>query len=77
LKQSGKDKVLSLNKRRAMLGTLGYVPHPGLDVGRVGNPLPDGTKPRLYVKASHTAYALTDKALIRQMYINANGPPGT
>lgn len=74
LKQSGKDRVLSINKRRAMLGTLGYVPHPGLDDGRVGNPLPDGTKPRLYVKASHTAYALTDKALIRQMYINANAP---
>ena len=74
LTRVGKDKAISINKRRAMLGMLGYVPHPGLDDGRVGSPLPDGTKPRLYVKSSHSAYALTDKAVIRQLFINANMP---
>lgn len=75
VKQAGKDRALSINKRRAMLVSLGYVPHPGLADGRVASPLPDGTRPRLYVKPDHSAYALTDRAIIRQLFLNANGPP--
>jgi hypothetical protein len=73
LKQNGKDKVLSLNKRSAMLGALGYIPHPGLTDGRVATPLPDGTRPRLFVKSGHLTATATDKALIRQLYLNAQG----
>lgn len=71
LKRNGKDRVISLNKRGAMLGTLGYVPHPGLLDGRVSTPLTDGTRPRLFLKPSHTAFGLTDKPLIKQLFENA------
>lgn len=37
---------------RAIISALGYVPHPSLADGRVGSPLADGTRPRLYVAAS-------------------------
>ena len=76
LRNSGKDKSMSLNKRRAMLAGLGYIPHPGLADGRVAMPLPDGTKPRLYVKAGHASCDVTDRALVRQLYLNVNGAPG-
>ena len=76
LRNSGKDKAISINKRRAMLAGLGYVPHPGLTDGRVAMPLPDGTKPRLYVKPGHPSFDVQDKALVRQLYLNVNGAPG-
>jgi hypothetical protein len=71
LKAIGKDKMISLNKRAAILGTLGYIPHPGLTDGRVSSPLTDGTKPRLYIKPDHVTAALTDKVLIKQLFETA------
>lgn len=45
-------KGLAHNKRKEMLRALGYVQHPALMDGRVANNImPDGAKPRLYVRA--------------------------
>lgn len=60
---------LSLAKRREMLLGMGYVLHPGLDGGRVNNPvLPDGRKPQLYVLAGHPALMLRGPAEIAKAY---------
>lgn len=52
LKETGHR--LSINKRRAMLNTLGYEWHPGLNEGRsVGIVMPDGGCPRLFIRNGH------------------------
>jgi Family of unknown function (DUF5906) len=49
-----KGKFIAPNKRRDMLKALGYVTHPGLpDDGRVPVSLPDGQRPRLFIKPGH------------------------
>jgi hypothetical protein len=54
LDQSLRGRIIAKNKRRDMLKALGYVPHPGLrEDGRSPISLPDGQRPRLYVKAGH------------------------
>lgn len=47
------------HKRREMLATMGYRPHPGLPGGRAHNPvLPDGGRSVLFIKAGHPAEGL-------------------
>jgi hypothetical protein len=54
------------NKRKDMLATLGYHHHPGLPDGRVFNDvLPDGAKPRLFVRAGHESSSLVGGAVAR------------
>jgi len=56
-------------KRREMLQALGYDYHPGLNDGRVHNPVaPDNGKPRLYVLRGHLSTNLTDVAAICKAY---------
>jgi len=45
----GKGTSIPRNKRREMLDTLGYMPHPGLPDGRATINDTDGTRPYLYV----------------------------
>jgi len=45
----GKGSSIPRNKRREMLDTLGYTPHPGLPDGRATVNDTDGTRPYLYV----------------------------
>ena len=62
----------------ALLGPLGYVPHPALgQVGQVHNRLLDGTKPRLYVKKGHTAEAITGARDAAAAYSTAQGVAAT
>jgi hypothetical protein len=50
----GKDRSVSRNARRSMLINLGYVLHPSLkDDGRITMVMPDGSRPRFYVKRGH------------------------
>jgi hypothetical protein len=44
----GKGQVLARNKRREMLESLGYMPHPGLPEGRATTFDTDGTRPHLF-----------------------------
>lgn len=61
-----------LNKRRAMMNAIGYDYHPHLPEGRVpGVVMPDGGKPRLYVKEGSLLAQLTDPAAIVKRYSDA------
>lgn len=74
LHESGKAKFIARNKRREMLAALGYVIHPRLPDGRMSKPLTDGTRPALYIKRGHSAYAVTDLAIVGLLYENAQKP---
>lgn len=67
-------KSISLRRQVEILNSLGYVQHPHLTGGRVDNAvLPDGAKPRLYLKAGHIALNETRRAEIARMYSAAQG----
>ena len=62
IKSNGLERAYPPNKRRELLRTMDYVPHPGLTNGQVNNMvLPDSVKSRLYVKATHPSYSKTGK----------------
>jgi hypothetical protein len=66
------------NRRRELLKTLGYDWHPGLPQGRVNNAvMPDGGKPRLFVKAGTPQAMLTGAAEIGKAYTAAQKAAGT
>jgi hypothetical protein len=63
------------NKRGEIMSAIGYELHPGLSDGRVNNPvMPDGGKPRLYVKRDHPAYHLVGPSAIAAAYVSAQMP---
>lgn len=67
-----KRKDLPLTKRRDMLASLGYVPHPSLNSGRVNNPvMPDNCKPRLYVRAGSELERLEGPRTVAAAYTEA------
>lgn len=73
LKDAGRR--IPRNKRGDIMATLGYELHPGLIDGRVNNPvMPDGGKPRLYVRRDHPAYHLVGAAAIASAYASAQMP---
>jgi Family of unknown function (DUF5906) len=51
--RTGRSKQLPINVRRNIVEGLGYTPHPGLPDGLLHTALPDGTRPRLYVREEH------------------------
>lgn len=66
------DGRIPRNARKALLEGMGYEWHPGLDHGRVNNDvLPDGGKPRLFLKRSHLAWDMTGAAEIARAYVQA------
>jgi Family of unknown function (DUF5906) len=67
----GRGKFLARNKRREMLSTLGYEPHPKLLDGRLNVALQDGTKPTLYIKRNNPAAGIEDQKLIKHLYETA------
>jgi hypothetical protein len=72
LSKRGRAHTIPHNRRREMLGRMGYFPHPGLPEGRTHNAvLPDGAKPRLYVPKLHTSVGLTDPRDIAAAYTKA------
>ena len=70
-------KRIPPNKRREILRALGYDWHPGLTNGRVNTACPEGGKPRLYIKRDHIHAQLKDAAIIRRLYIEAQGAEGS
>lgn len=67
------DKRIPPKKRRELLESIGYYPHPNLNGGRAhGSSIIDGgAKPRLYIKAGHLAAQLTRPADILDRYTAA------
>lgn len=60
---------VNLAKRKEMLGSMGYILHPGLPEGRVNNPVqPDGRKPQLFILATHPHAQLRGAAEIAKAY---------
>jgi len=74
LKSMRRDNSIPINKRRELLNDLGYDHHPALRGGRVNNAvLPDGGKPRLFVKRGHLACNITVPAAVAKAYQDAQG----
>jgi hypothetical protein len=73
LEKLGVARRVTHSKRKEMLEALGYAYHPALVEGRVNNlVLPDGGKPRLFVKNDSPARAITGAAEAAKAYEQAN-----
>jgi len=60
------------NKRKELLATLGYEPHPALAAGRVNEVVtPDNGKPKLYVKRGHLSANLATAKGVAEAYSKA------
>lgn len=60
------------NKRKDLMGTLGYVWHPGLELGKATSILqPDGIRSRLYVRVGTPQAALKEPGAICRAYSQA------
>ena len=67
LRESRRD--IHRTKRRTIIEALGYIPHPALKDGRVNNMvMPDGCKPRLYVRRGSEVAQLTHPQEIARRY---------
>jgi primase-polymerase (primpol)-like protein len=79
LRNKRRDMSIPINKRRALLKTLGYDWHPALSNGRVNNPvMPDNGKPRLFIREGHPHINLTtpkDVAAVYEAAQTAGGGP--
>jgi len=64
---------VTLRRLGSALHHLGYVKHPGLRDGRCDDPvvIPDGGKPRLYIKPDHSSATLTAHTAIVGAYVAA------
>ncbi len=73
LQEKRYDRMVPRNKRTDVLATLGYVPHPGLQGGRIATvSTVDGSKSRLYVKQdSPLLLNLTGPRAILEVYEKA------
>lgn len=68
------NKRIPPNKRKELLGGLGYVLHPGLKDGRVNSVvLQENGKPRLYIKSEHPSASLETPPGVLAAYIKAQG----
>jgi hypothetical protein len=73
LERLGVARRVTHSKRKEMLNDLGYTYHPALVEGRVNNlVLPDGGKPRLFVKTDSQARAIQGAAEAAKAYEQAN-----
>ena len=67
------ERFAPINRRKHILADLGYVPHPGLNDGRVTRVLlcDGGKKPRLFIRADSESAMLTDAQQIQGLYESA------
>jgi len=73
LERLGVARRVTHSKRKEMLNDLGYAYHPALVEGRVNNlVLPDGGKPRLFVKTDSPARTIQGAAEAAKAYEQAN-----
>lgn len=64
-----KRRHMAPNRQRETLVALGYDWHPGLTNGRTDNVVqPDGTKPKLYIRAGHPMTGLVGSTAIAHAY---------
>lgn len=69
LRNMHKETAIPVNKRRDTIRGLGYDWHPALRDGRVNNAvMPDGKKPRLFIKAGHIHANLTSPKAVADAY---------
>ena len=68
LKNMRADKMIPINKRGEILNSMGYHHHPHL---------PDGAKPRLFIKMNHLALQLTTPTEIQKAYEDAQTMPSS
>jgi hypothetical protein len=72
LERLGAERRIPHNKRRELLQNLGYDWHPGLNCGRVNRViLPDGGKPKLYIKLNHVDAQIVGVTEITEAYTQA------
>lgn len=73
IEQRKDGRRVPTNKRKDMLGALGFIPHPNLADGRVSCAvaIDGGVKPRLYIKREHLACQLTTNQQIVEAYVKA------
>lgn len=72
LEKLNAKRFLPHNKRRELLQALGFEYHAGLKDGRVNNVvMPDGGKPRLFIKQWHVHGQETNGAKIAELYSDA------
>ena len=73
LERLGAARRFTHSKRKEMLDNMGYVYHPALTDGRVNNTVvPDGGKPRLFVKKNSAAWAIVGGAEVAKDYERTN-----
>lgn len=74
LEDKNAARRVPLNKRKPLLESLGYVYHPGLKDGRLNNTvLPDGGKPKLFIRVDHNDRFLRAPSDISRAYSVAQG----
>lgn len=65
-------KLAPLNTRTELMRRLGFKPHPALDKGRCTvEVLPDGARPRLFIRDGHIAANIDSPVLAMQKYTEA------
>jgi len=70
------ERQIPINKRRMLLQQLGYDWHPALLNGRVNSVIiPEGCKPRLFIKKDHIAQGLKTPAEVVKAYTRAQKYP--
>lgn len=69
------SRRVSRQRQSATLAALGYVLHPGLPGGRACHPVmvPDGGRPRLWIKPGHLSENAASPADVARMYQQAQG----
>ena len=73
LERLGAARRFTHSKRKEMLENMGYVYHPALPDGRVNNTvLPDGGKPRLFVRIGSAAWSIQGAIEAAKAYEKAN-----
>jgi len=73
LETLGLARRITRFKRKEMLLSMGYIPHPALPDGRVNNAIgPDNGKPRLFIKMDAPERHLTGAVLVAKAYEDAN-----
>lgn len=73
LENMGLARKIAHSRRTEMLDSMGYIVHPALKEGRTNNPvLPDGGKPRLYIRRDALAIQLANPVEVAKYYEATN-----
>lgn len=73
LERLGAARRFTHSKRKEILDDMGYIYHPALTDGRVNNVVvPDGGKPRLFVKKNSASWLIQSGAEVAKAYEKAN-----